>query len=140
MQSPKQQFGSPSTPSESIQELSEAELRALTNAMPAIVWACNAKGDIVYLNDRWYEYTGQTSAKFRDTDWICPVHPDEQARVYPIGDIVSRRARPMKANAAIVGMMVNTVGMNSALYPAGLLRDTLTSGTESASTSLSEKE
>ena len=81
MQSPKQQFGSPCTPSESIQELSEAELRALTNAMPAIVWACNAKGDMVYLNDRWYEYTGQTSAKFRDTDWICPVHPDDRARV-----------------------------------------------------------
>jgi len=81
MQSPKQPFGSHGTPSESIQELSEAELRVLINAMPAIVWACNAKGNIVYLNDRWYEYTGQTSARSRDADWAIPVHPDDRTRV-----------------------------------------------------------
>ncbi len=81
MQSSKQPFGSPCTPSESIHELSEVDLRTLTNAMPAIVWACNAKGDLVYLNDRWYEYTGQTAAKSHETDWTIPVHPDDRTRV-----------------------------------------------------------
>jgi PAS domain S-box-containing protein len=57
------------------------ELCALTNALPAIVWACNANGDTIYLNDRWYQYTGHTSAESWGTGWITVLHPDDRARI-----------------------------------------------------------
>ncbi len=55
----KLKLGLPSLSSDSIQEQSEAEFRAMTNAVPAIIWGGNANGDKVYLNDRWYERQGE---------------------------------------------------------------------------------
>ena len=71
----------PCMSSDSIQEQSEAVFRAMTNAVPAIIWAGNANGDKVYLNDRWYEYTGQTIAEARGTGWTLALHPDDRARI-----------------------------------------------------------
>jgi PAS domain S-box-containing protein len=71
----------PCTSSDSFQERSEAEFRTMTNAVPAIIWAGNANGDNVYLNDRWYEYTGQTVAEAQGTGWVLALHPDDRVRI-----------------------------------------------------------
>ena len=39
--------------------LSLARFRELADAMPQIVWSCDATGTIDYLNRRWYELTGK---------------------------------------------------------------------------------
>lgn len=54
----------------------EHHLRVTTEAMPQIVWGANAKGEIDYLNHRWYELTGH---KLQDLagDWNEYLHEDD---------------------------------------------------------------
>ena len=37
---------------------SEAQYRALTQAMPQLVWIVNANGSLAFVNERWLEFTG----------------------------------------------------------------------------------
>jgi PAS domain S-box-containing protein len=43
-------------------EASLARFRELADAMPQIVWSCDASGRVDYLNRRWYELTGKPPA------------------------------------------------------------------------------
>jgi len=46
----------------------------LANAMPQIVWVAAPDGTLVFINDSWFEFTGQR----RDSlDWGAGVHPDD---------------------------------------------------------------
>ena len=46
----------------------------LANAMPQIVWIAAPDGSLTFINDCWFEYTGQQ----RDAlDWGAGVHPDD---------------------------------------------------------------
>jgi len=46
----------------------------LANAMPQIVWVAAHDGTLVFINDSWFEFTGQR----RDSlDWGAGVHPDD---------------------------------------------------------------
>jgi PAS domain S-box-containing protein len=59
---------------------SEARLRTITNAVPAFVWFATPDGRLHYLNDRWYEYTGQTEAEALPDGWARVLHPDDAER------------------------------------------------------------
>ena len=54
-----------------------ARFRELADAMPQIVWSCDASGQIDYLNRRWYELTGKVPG---DLDPSGVIHPDDVAR------------------------------------------------------------
>jgi len=56
---------------------SEDRFRSLANLVPAFVWFGDADGNIRYLNERWYEYTGQTSEDALGSGWANAVHPDD---------------------------------------------------------------
>jgi PAS domain S-box-containing protein len=60
-----------------------ADVRALADALPHIVWLSSADGQLEWFNATWYRYTGlsheQTLANF-GTAWAGVVHP-EDARV-----------------------------------------------------------
>ncbi len=58
---------------------SEARLRTITNAVPAFVWFATPDGHLQYLNDRWFEYTGQTEAEALPDGWAGVLHPDDVA-------------------------------------------------------------
>ncbi|WP_181017402.1 PAS domain-containing protein [Methylobacterium sp. V23] len=64
-----------------IHERMEAERRfqALTHLSPAIIWFGNPDGSLSYLNDRWYEYTGQTPEQALPLGWADAIHPDDLA-------------------------------------------------------------
>lgn len=61
---------------------SEAQFRALADAMPQMVWSTTPDGLHDYYNARWYEFTG---APFGSTDgegWNDMFHPEDQARAW----------------------------------------------------------
>lgn len=62
---------------------SEAAFRTISNAAPALVWVGSPDGTIIFLNDRWYEFTGQTEAEAVGFGWVEIIHPDDAERILP---------------------------------------------------------
>ncbi|MGI8401936.1 MAG: PAS domain S-box protein [Gemmatimonadaceae bacterium] len=56
------------------------EFRALTEAMPQMVWTTRADGWCVYFNQQWADYTGLTLDESYGNGWIKPFHPDDRER------------------------------------------------------------
>jgi PAS domain S-box-containing protein len=54
---------------------SEARFREQADAMPQIVYACDAEGRVDFVNRQWLEYTGQAGAQTADLASV--VHPDD---------------------------------------------------------------
>lgn len=55
----------------------EKRWRNLANAIPQFVWVVKSYGDVLFLNDYWYEYTGLPKG---ETDFEAihkPVHPED---------------------------------------------------------------
>lgn len=55
---------------------SEEVLRALANTIPQLAWMAQADGDIVWFNERWYEYTGTTLDSASGRGWQATVDPE----------------------------------------------------------------
>lgn len=62
---------------------SEAAFRTISNAAPALVWVCSPTGENVYFNDRWYEFTGQTTTEASGHGWVNVMHPEDIVRILP---------------------------------------------------------
>jgi PAS domain S-box-containing protein len=56
---------------------SEERYRQLADAMPQIVWMTDPKGQAVYYNRRWYEYTGLEPGPPSGNEWRFVVHPND---------------------------------------------------------------
>lgn len=56
---------------------SEANFRSLANAMPSHIWTASADGDIDWLSDQIYAYTGAVPGSLVDGGWEVTVHPDD---------------------------------------------------------------
>jgi PAS domain S-box-containing protein len=61
---------------------SEKEFRLLAEAMPQIVWVCDAEGRNTYFNPQWVDYTGMTLEESYGHNWNKPFHPDDQQRAW----------------------------------------------------------
>ena len=59
---------------------SEARFRAVTDAMPAIVWSSTSDGTYDYFNERWYEFTGAARGPASVRTWNAMCHPDDLGR------------------------------------------------------------
>lgn len=60
---------------------SEERYRFLSEAIPQIIWICDANGECEYLNQRWYEFTGQAVEQGIGSGWLEVVHPEDTQRV-----------------------------------------------------------
>ncbi len=56
---------------------SEERYRYLSDAMPQLVWICNANGEYEHVNQRWREFTGQTVEQSQGFGWTTVLHPDD---------------------------------------------------------------
>ena len=61
---------------------SEAKFRAITNAMPQMVWTTLPDGYHDYYNERWYEYTGLMPGETDGERWAEVFHPDDRERAW----------------------------------------------------------
>jgi len=59
----------------------EADLRRLTDAVPAIVYSADSGGSVIAVNARWTEYTGQTIEAIQARGWDDVVHPADGRRM-----------------------------------------------------------
>lgn len=56
---------------------SESRFRNLANALPQVVWTTYPDGNISFLNQRWYDYTGTTPESGATDALVAPIHPDD---------------------------------------------------------------
>lgn len=58
-------------------EKNEREFRQLANTMPQLVWVADNRGEIIYFNDRIYEFDGVLKKDDGTWTWEGVVHPDD---------------------------------------------------------------
>ena len=58
----------------------EAQVRALVDASPAMLWTTDNDGVCNYLSQRWYDYTGRTPEQDLGFGWLQNVHPEDRPR------------------------------------------------------------
>jgi PAS domain S-box-containing protein len=56
---------------------SEEQFRTLVEAIPQIVWSCDPRGEIVFINRRQIEFTGLTEQQIIEGGWQLLMHPDD---------------------------------------------------------------
>jgi PAS domain S-box-containing protein len=57
---------------------SEARYRLLANAMPQIVYTCNAAFETDFVNQGWFDYTGETTDRGAVFGWLERLHPEDR--------------------------------------------------------------
>lgn len=63
---------------------SEQRFRFMAEAMPQKVWTAQPNGEMNYMNNNWFEYTGLNWEALRDFQWLEIVHPDDRAETLRI--------------------------------------------------------
>lgn len=58
-------------------EHSEKRFRVILDALPQIAWTSNVDGDISFVNQRWYDFTGLDFEKNKHNLWALTLHEDD---------------------------------------------------------------
>jgi PAS domain S-box-containing protein len=56
---------------------SEARFRNMADHAPVMIWVTDPDGRCIYLNQQWYDFTGQTPETGLDLGWLTVVHPED---------------------------------------------------------------
>ena len=58
----------------------ELELRDVVDTIPAIVWVALPDGSNTYVNSRFLDYSGMSTAQTTGAGWQAAIHPDDLDR------------------------------------------------------------
>ncbi len=56
---------------------SESQYKTLTDTLPIIIFSLNNNRDVIYANDWFFNYTGETVEKINELKWKSIVHPED---------------------------------------------------------------
>jgi PAS domain S-box-containing protein len=56
----------------------EPGFRSMADDAPVMIWVTQPSGYCVYLNRRWYEFTGQTESEALGFGWLETTHPEDR--------------------------------------------------------------
>jgi PAS domain S-box-containing protein len=56
---------------------SEERFRNMADNAPAMIWVTDPTGYCTYLNQGWYDFTGQTEETGLGFGWLDVVHPED---------------------------------------------------------------
>lgn len=73
---------------------SRFQFETLTEALPQIVWSCDAQGKHDYVSARWSEFTGIPASEINDDVWKSLVHPDDWDMVSKVWGHAVRNGTP----------------------------------------------
>ena len=59
---------------------SEERFRRLANSVPAFVWTATPEGQVNYVNDPWYTYSGLEREQTAGFGWLDAIHPEDRDR------------------------------------------------------------
>ncbi|MEA1083490.1 PAS domain S-box protein [Sphingomonas sp. CD22] len=59
---------------------SEGRFRNMADHAPVMMWVTDRDGHCIYLNRRWYDFTGQTAAEAQGAGWLDATHRDDRAK------------------------------------------------------------
>ena len=109
------------TRAEEALRISTQEFRALTEAMPQVVWIAQPDGSTVYLNQHWADCTGRTLDEGLRKGWHSALHPDDRPRQWrawhgalATGDTLSYQCRMRGADATYRWWLIRCVPMRDA--------------------------
>jgi PAS domain S-box-containing protein len=66
---------------EAVLRESEKRFRVMANTTPSLIWMCDTRAEITYLNDRWIAFTGTNQDAGYGNLWSAGLHPDDVKRV-----------------------------------------------------------
>jgi len=66
---------------EAVLRESEERFRVMADTTPSLVWMCDERGRITYLNDRRIAFTGPDADTGYGDNWITYVHPEDVERM-----------------------------------------------------------
>jgi PAS domain S-box-containing protein len=78
---------------------SEMQFREMANGLPAMVWVCDADGQLALVNDTYCEFFGISRAQIHQGTWATVVHPDEVRSYLDELFACLREQRPFHAQA-----------------------------------------
>lgn len=59
----------------------EKEFRSMVDSIPQLAWMADARGQMLWYNQRWIEFTGESMQSLRESGWQSHIHPDHVRRV-----------------------------------------------------------
>ncbi len=72
----------------------ETYFREMADNVPVMIWVTDPDGSCTYLNNPWFDYTGQTGEEALGLGWLSATHPDDAAQSAEVFLAANARQEP----------------------------------------------
>ncbi len=81
------------------QKLENERIRDVLDSLPQMAWSTNSAGELTYLTEGWFRFTGQSFAKAMGNGWKEALHPDDRAEFVANWEKSVAEGKPFEAEA-----------------------------------------